>query len=53
MDGEVSVADVNIIIDIILGFNYPEKIRERADVNGDKEISIADINRVINKILGL
>ena len=53
MDGEVSVADVNIIIDIILGFNYPDKIRERADVNGDKEISIADINRVINKILGL
>lgn len=52
-DGEVTVADVNIIIDIILGFKYPADFHERADVNQDKELSVADVNEVINIILGL
>ena len=51
-DGEVNVADINIIIDIILGGNVDDQTRERADVNGDGEVNIADINAIIGIILG-
>lgn len=50
-DGEVNVADINAIIDIILGGDADDKTRERADVNGDGEVNIADINAVIDIIL--
>ena len=46
-DGEISIADVNVLISIILsgeGVQY-------GDVNGDGEVSIADINAVINAII--
>jgi len=47
-DGEVSIADVNAIFDIILGgdgdFNA-------ADINGDGEVTIADVNAIIDIIL--
>ena len=46
-DGEVNIADVNVIIEAILtGKPNPD-----ADVNGDTEINIADVNSVINIIL--
>ena len=48
-DGEVTVADVNAVINIILGGNGNTVA---ADVNGDHEISIADVNIIINIILG-
>ena len=48
-DLEVNIADVNAVIDIILGGN-DDTIA--ADVNGDGEINIADINAVIDIILG-
>lgn len=48
-DGEVSVADVNIVIDVILGSNGNYYA---ADVNNDSEITIADINLLIDIILG-
>jgi len=46
-DGEVNIADINVIIDMILssGFN------PSGDVNGDGEVNIADINAVIDIIL--
>ena len=48
-DGEVNIADVNAIIDMILG-----GINDNAgDVNGDGEVNIADVNAVIDIILGL
>ena len=47
-DGEVTIADINVIIDCILtGVAAPS-----ADVNGDGEISIADINALIDMMLG-
>ena len=47
-DGEVNIADINVIIDIILsGRSDPS-----GDVNGDGEVNIADINVVIDIILG-
>ena len=47
-DHEVNIADVNAVIEIILGGN-DDTIA--ADVNGDGEINIADINAVIDIIL--
>ncbi len=48
-DGEVTIADINIIIDDILA----GKGEDRCDVNGDGEVTVADINFVIDVILGL
>ena len=46
-DGEVSVADINVIIDAILSGSA----LDAADVNGDGEVTLADINSVISSIL--
>jgi len=46
-DGEVSIADVNAIIDLILASAYTTE----ADVNGDGEVTIADVNAVVDIIL--
>lgn len=51
-DGEVSVADINVIIDIILGGTTDAELLQRADVNRDGEITVADINDVIEMMLG-
>ncbi len=46
-DGEVNIADINALIDLILtGGSIPT-----ADVNGDSEVNIADVNAVIDIIL--
>ena len=47
-DDEVTVADVNCVIDVILGGNGNHYA---ADVNNDGEITIADMNTVIGIIL--
>ena len=52
-DGEVNVADINAIIDIILGGDADDELFGRADVNGDGEVNIADINAVIDIILNI
>lgn len=49
-DGEVNIADVNAVINIILGGS--DSTEGRSDVNGDGEVNIADINTIINIILG-
>lgn len=49
-DGSVDIADVNIVINTVLGMGSNEY---NCDINGDDDIDIADINRVINAILGL
>ena len=51
-DGEVNVADVNALIDIILGGYADADTLIRADVNEDSEINIADLNALIDIILG-
>ncbi len=50
-DGEINIADINAIIDIILDGNVNDDILERADVNSDGEVNIADINALIDIIL--
>jgi len=47
-DLEVNIADVNAVIDILLGGNDDTTA---ADVNGDGEINIADVNVLIDIIL--
>ena len=46
-DGEVNIADVNALIDAILG----GQSNSRCDVNKDGEVNIADVNAVIDIIL--
>ena len=50
-DGEVTISDVNLTIDVILGGNASEDLRLRADVNGDGEVTISDVNAIIDIIL--
>jgi hypothetical protein len=47
-DLEINIADVNAVINMILGGNTGTPA---ADVNGDGEINIADLNAVIDIIL--
>ena len=46
-DGEVTIADVNAVVSVILGHG----VNGMADVNGDDEVTIADVNAVISIIL--
>ena len=46
-DGEVNIADVNCIIEVILGGESDND----CDVNEDEEVNIADVNLVIDIIL--
>ena len=50
-DREVNIADINAVINIILGSDVSDYVRSRADVNSDGEVNIADINVVIDIIL--
>lgn len=46
-DGEINIADINAVIDMILGGT----ISHSGDVNGDSEVNIADVNTLIDLIL--
>jgi len=50
-DGQVNIADINVLIDIILGGSYDDDVLSRADVNEDNEVSIADVSALIDIIL--
>ena len=50
-DREVNIADINAVIDIILGSDVSDYVRSRADVNSDGEVNIADINVIIDIML--
>ena len=51
-DGEINIADINVIIGIVLGGTVDDNVLSRADVQSDSEVNIADINAVIALILG-
>ena len=46
-DDEVSIADVNVLINAIVA----EEMDSRMDLNGDGELNVGDINEVIDIIL--
>ncbi len=52
-DGSVDIADVNILINIILGMDDADNYEGRALVNDDDVVDIADVNLAINTILGI
>lgn len=47
----MNIADVNCLIDIILGVRDASEFAGRALVNEDTEVNIADVNAVIDIIL--
>ena len=48
-DHEINIADINAVIDVILGSGA--QVGSLSDVNGDGEINITDINIIIDLIL--
>lgn len=50
-DGEINIADVNALIDVILSGSEDEYVLKRADVNDDGEINVADVNTLIDIII--
>ncbi len=48
LDGEITIADVNAVINCILGTNDDHYM---SDVNRDGEVTVSDINAIIDKIL--
>lgn len=50
-DGQVTIADVTSLVNIILGKQTDYKMPV-ADVNGDKGVTIADVTALVNIILG-
>ena len=50
-DRQINIADVNVLIDIILGGKMDEETMARADVNEDGEVTIGDITAVVDLIL--
>lgn len=48
-DGVVDIADVNAVINMMLGKEVPTTV---ADVTGDENVDIADVNAIINIMLG-
>lgn len=51
-DGTVDVADVNALINIILGKASADAYSGRALVNDDTVVDVADVNAVVNIVLG-
>ena len=51
-DEYVDVADVNTLINIVLGKDDVDKYEGRANVNGDGYVDVADVNALINIVLG-
>ena len=51
-DGEVNIADVSAIIDLLLdNVTIDDDLLKRADVNNDDEINIADVSAIIDILL--
>ena len=51
-DGSTDVADVNIIINVMLGKESGEVLTAASDVTGDGTVDVADVNAAINIMLG-
>ena len=52
-DGEVNIADINTVIDMINYHDPSPQALFDADVNGDGEVNIADVNAIIDFILNI
>lgn len=52
LDGVVDVADINVLINIILGKELAQDYGNRAYINEDETIDVSDVNELVNIILG-
>jgi hypothetical protein len=52
-DGNVTIADVSALIDILLEGSDSTVIDLRNEVNGYGDITIADVSALIDKLLGV
>ena len=50
-DGKVNGADINIMINIMLGKDSPDNFEGSCDINGDGDINGSDLNQLISIIL--
>ena len=50
-DGKVSIKDVSVLIDHLLGTETESFIAANADMNGDNAITIADVSKLIDQLL--
>lgn len=50
-DGELTIADVTILISHVLNGHDDPSLIERGDMSGDGELTIADVTRLISKVL--
>ena len=50
-DGELSIADVTTLIDMLLSGNYTEEMIQIGDLNNDMELSIADVTTLIDILI--
>lgn len=51
-DGVVDIADINAVINIMLGITPASNYKGNADITGDDEIDVKDVNAVINLVVG-
>ncbi len=52
-DGKIDIADVNLVINAMLGKAAGDVQLTACDITGDGHVDIADVNAVINAMLGL
>ncbi len=52
-DGVVDVADINCLVNIILGNASASDFGGRANVNGDDAVDVSDINAIISILIGV
>ena len=52
-DGSADVADVNMLINIVLGHISASEAKGNPDLNGDTYVDVADVNALINLVLGV
>ena len=51
-DGEVGIADIVAVTNVMAGTTTDEAVRNRADINGDNSVGIADIVAITNIMAG-
>ena len=50
-DGEVTVSDVLMVMEYVLGINPSDIVMDNAEVTGDREISINDVMAIAEIVL--
>ncbi|MBR1881433.1 MAG: S8 family serine peptidase, partial [Muribaculaceae bacterium] len=53
LDGQVNVADLNCLVEVIMGLRPASDFDRRAYINDDDRVDVADINELVAIILGL